>query len=78
MNIKSMWIDGLKSFEDAYSVHKDVFVIEQDIDEKLEIDMNDDKSIHLTLYDEATPVATGRLFADGEGFHIGRISVLKE
>ncbi|WP_407282460.1 hypothetical protein V7O61_05665 [Methanolobus sp. WCC1] len=72
-----MWIDGLKGFKDTYSVHKDVFIIEQD-DEKLEMDMNDDKSIHLTLYDEATPVATGRLFAYGEGFHIGRISVLKE
>nr|WP_321498569.1 GNAT family N-acetyltransferase [uncultured Methanolobus sp.] len=78
MNLKRTWIDGFEGFEDAYSVRKAVFVIEQDITEELEIDDNDKRSTHLIIYDEATAVATGRLFADDEGFHIGRICVLKE
>ncbi|MBP1908979.1 GNAT family N-acetyltransferase [Methanolobus bombayensis] len=69
---------GIENFEDAYSVRKAVFVIEQDIDEELEIDINDERSNHLVIYDNEMPIATGRLFLDKDGFHIGRLCVLKK
>ena len=34
--------------------------------------------MHLVIYDDRIPVATGRVFCDKDGFHIGRICVLKE
>lgn len=76
--MKIRWIRGEEGFEDAYRVREAVFIIEQNIDEELEIDINDESAMHLVIYDDEIPVATGRVFEDKDGFHIGRICVLKE
>ena len=59
--------------DDAMSVRRAVFVVEQGIDESLEIDAHDRHSIHAVVRDGELPVATGRLLPDGR---IGRMAVL--
>ncbi len=76
--IRIKWIKGTDKFKDAYSVRKDVFVIEQKIEETFEIDEYDSLSTHLIIYDNIQPVATGRIFEQGDKFVIGRICVIKE
>ncbi len=76
--MKTRWTEGLLDFRDAYSVRKNVFVIEQQIDEKFEIDEYDEIAMHLTIYLKGIPVATGRLFEQNDYFVIGRICVIKK
>ena len=56
------------------SIRAQVFIIEQGVPAELEVDEQDPLSRHLLLFEENTPVATGRLTPDG---HIGRLAVLK-
>jgi predicted GNAT family N-acyltransferase len=58
-----------------HSVREAVFVNEQHVPVELEWDGLDPQCTHVIAYvDDDTPVATGRLGADG---HIGRLAVLK-
>ncbi len=56
------------------SIRAQVFIIEQGVPVELEVDEQDPLSRHLLLFEEDTPIATGRLTPDG---HIGRLAVLK-
>ena len=57
-------------------VRRAVFIVEQRIPEDLEWDDDDSVSLHaLGIDDDAHPIATGRLLADG---HIGRIAVMPD
>ncbi|QOZ29874.1 Acetyltransferase [Bradyrhizobium ivorense] len=61
--------------ERAKSIRYSVFVEEQGVPVELEWDDKDATSWHaLGFAEDGTPVATGRLLADG---HIGRMAVLK-
>lgn len=71
------WINGKAGFNEAFKVRKAVFVEEQKVPEFLERDEFDDHAQHLLVYDNDIPIATGRLFNDGNHFKLGRISVLK-
>jgi len=55
-------------------IREQVFIVEQKVPPELEVDEQDPLSRHVLLFSEATPVATGRLTADG---HIGRVAVLR-
>jgi predicted GNAT family N-acyltransferase len=74
------WIDVTKdnSLEDAFYVRKEVFIKEQDVPKEEEFDEADLKSLHVVVYADSRPVATGRLFKTGKSWLIGRVSVLKE
>jgi predicted GNAT family N-acyltransferase len=62
--------------DDAFAVRIAVFVEEQQIPREDELDDLDASAIHCVGYDDAVPVAAGRLvFADGYG-KIGRMAVL--
>ncbi|WP_094229010.1 GNAT family N-acetyltransferase [Methanolobus psychrotolerans] len=76
--MQTKWTKGYEDFGDAYHIHKNVFVIEQNIDEECEIDEYDAIALHLVVYDNEVPVATGRLFEHHDSFVIGRICVIKE
>ncbi|MEZ5333894.1 MAG: GNAT family N-acetyltransferase [Methanolobus sp.] len=76
MEIK--WTSGFDDFDDAYLVRKNVFVFEQNVDESIEIDEFDSVSIHIVIYDNALPIATGRIFKMDKLAVIGRVSVLKD
>ena len=59
--------------QDASGIRHDVFVVEQQVPEELEMDDMDAVCVHAVAYDhQGKPVATGRLLPDG---HIGRMAV---
>jgi predicted GNAT family N-acyltransferase len=60
---------------DARAIRHEVFVVEQQVPEELELDAMDAQCIHAVAYDAAgAGVATGRLLPDA---HIGRMAVRK-
>ncbi|MDP9238248.1 MAG: GNAT family N-acetyltransferase [Chloroflexota bacterium] len=62
--------------EDAFAVRIAVFVDEQRIPRKEELDELDATAVHCVGYDDGVPVAAGRLVL-GEGYaKIGRMAVL--
>lgn len=72
------WIKGTDGLEDGYFVRRKVFIDEQRVPEKLEIDEYDKTSEHVVIYQDGKPLATGRLVnIDGEDL-LGRIAVIKE
>ena len=55
-------------------VRRAVFIDEQKVPEKLEWDEYDESCIHILVFSDTLPIATGRMKLDG---HIGRMAVLK-
>ena len=74
MNITSTICDYEFHTEDICSIRYEVFVGEQNVPEKLEIDGLDDEAKHVLAFVDGVPIGTGRILIDG---HIGRVSVLK-
>ena len=67
---------GLDNVPKASDVRQKVFVEEQGfVNEFDDIDKN---AFHIVIFNVDTPVATGRLFEDENGWHIGRVAVLPE
>jgi predicted GNAT family N-acyltransferase len=64
-----------KARELATPIRFTVFVEEQGVPREIELDDMDEPSLHALVFEDAKPVATGRLLPDG---HIGRMAVLKE
>jgi predicted GNAT family N-acyltransferase len=79
-------VTTLAQMADALAVRRRVFIEEQGVPEDEEIDDHDgdpgrtSTALHVVLYREGTPIATGRLLLphDGEAAHIGRVAVLAE
>lgn len=68
------------SLVDAFAVRKAVFVEEQGFSQKTEFDATDTVATHIVFYEDGAPVATGRVFAEGDSpaqYHLGRIAILK-
>lgn len=78
--LRVKWIDikNPEDMEDAFNVRREVFIKEQNVPEEEEFDEEDLISHHIVVYAAGRPVATGRLFKSGNGWLIGRISVLKK
>ena len=76
--ISTKWFTGAADLGDASAIRRVVFIDEQNVSEEEEWDGTDAGAIHLVVYDNAVPVATGRILIEGEDFHLGRIAVLKE
>ena len=63
----------------AREIRLAVFVKEQEIPMKLEIDDLDERSWHFVLIKNNQPVSTARVFEEGKKeLHIGRVATLKE
>lgn len=77
-NLDYRWVQGSRDFADAFSIRKDVFIVEQNVPEDIEIDEFDSIALHLTLYDTGKPIASGRIFQKVDSCVIGRICVLKD
>lgn len=73
-----LWKYGKSDIADCYLVRKKVFVEEQGFDGEAEFDTLDSVSHHLLITQNNIPIATARLFLAEDGFHCGRICVLKE
>ena len=64
---------------DAYKIRKEVFIKELGRAEEKVFDDLDKVSVHGVVYNEKqNPVASGRIFFDGEEYRLGKIAVLKE
>jgi predicted GNAT family N-acyltransferase len=64
--------------EDAYSIRRTVFIVEQNVPEEEEIDQYEDESTHFVLYDDGIPVGAGRFRMMDDYGKVERICVLKE
>jgi ElaA protein len=62
---------------DAHDLRREIFIVEQQIEEHEEWDDLDDQAIHLVAYDGDTPIGTARLLTVGDVGKIGRICVAK-
>ncbi len=69
-------------YNDALTIRKEVFIKEQGVDEAMELDGVDDVAIHLVLYHDEKPVATGRIVFREENnetkVFLTRIAVLED
>jgi hypothetical protein len=74
MNITSIICDYESHTENICSIRYEVFVGEQNVPEKLEIDGLDDEAKHVLAFVDGVPIGTGRILIDG---HLGRVAVLK-
>jgi Predicted acyltransferase len=76
--ITNEWILGSQDPEKAFEIRRKVFVEEQGCNPDLDVDCFDAQAVHLLVYVDRLPVATGRIYYDGAHFRIGRLCVLKE
>lgn len=76
--IRTKWIDGDRNLDAAIAIRKEVFIREQNVPQDIEIDGTDAYALHLVVFDDSLPVATGRILKTGDEFVLGRIAVLKE
>lgn len=76
MELKTKIAVGLENNPDAIPVREAVFIHEQGFAN--EFDEIDAVATHLVIYADNTPIATGRLYEDESGYHIGRVAVLKD
>lgn len=66
---------GLEQVPEARAMREEIFVREQGFAN--EFDDVDGYALHMVIFADGIPVATGRLYQDANGFHIGRIAVTK-
>ena len=76
--ITSAFIPGTEDISEPFAIRKEVFVKEQNISEEEEFDEFDAQALHLIVYVDEQPAATGRIWHDGRAFRIGRLAVLKQ
>lgn len=75
--ITSVFIPGTNDLSEPLAIRREVFIQEQNCPEDLEIDGLDEQALHLVIYSDEQPAATGRIWHDGTDFRIGRLAVLK-
>lgn len=81
MLIQGKYLHYGDDLSEVFEIRKKVFQIEQGVPFEEEFDAIDDLSIHVIVYTSDTdkrPVATGRVYFDGDNYRIGRVAVLKE
>lgn len=67
---------GIKNNPESINIRQTVFVSEQGFVD--EFDDIDDIAWHAVLFVDKKAVATARVFLSDEGWHVGRVAVLKE
>jgi len=76
--ITSAFIPGMEDISEIRFIRQEVFIEEQKISEEEEFDEYDAQALHLIIYVDEQPAATGRIWHDGHTFRIGRLAVLKK
>jgi Predicted acyltransferase len=74
--ITSVFIPGDQDLSEPLAIRREVFIEEQQCPEEEEFDAFDAGALHLMVYVDEAPAATGRIWHDGKGFRIGRLAVL--
>lgn len=75
--ITNKWFLGKSEFNEIENIRREVFMKELLISEEEEFDEFDKFAVHLLIYIDDIPVATGRIWHDGEKAMVGRLAVLK-
>ena len=75
--ITSAFIPGNQDTSDPYLIRDEVFVGEQNCPREEEYDGLDETALHLIVYVDEVPAATGRIWLDNDVFRIGRLAVRK-
>jgi len=71
------WFMGEKEpLVDAHDIRHEVFCIEQNCPHDEEFDYTDDGCVHLVMYDDGLPVATGRILLADDYYKIGRVATI--
>ncbi len=78
MYIKINQIRSKKHFEYAFSIRRQVFCIEQNVPEEIEMDEFDEVATHILAYIDDKPVGTARWRFTAKGAKMERFAVLKE
>ena len=76
--ITNKWITEFENAQDAVKIREEVFLNEQSVPRDAEFDEHDNVAMHVIVYDDKIPIATGRVWHDGKTFRIGRLAVIKE
>ena len=66
---------GLEQVPEARQMREEIFVREQGFAN--EFDDVDGYALHMVIFVDGIPAATGRLYQDATGCHIGRVAVTK-
>ena len=67
-----------EDLSEPFAIRREVFIEEQGVPEAEEYDVFDGQALHLMVYVDEKPAATGRIWHDGSVFKIGRLAVKKE
>lgn len=78
MSIEIKQIDSACELEKAFAIRKQVFCVEQNVPEEIEMDEFDDVATHILAYIDDKPVGTARWRFTEEGAKMERFAVLKE
>ncbi len=76
--ITSVFLRGTEDLSEPFAIRRAVFIEEQGVPETEEYDAFDEQALHLMVYADGEPAATGRFWFDGSVFKIGRLAVKKE
>ncbi|MEE9572301.1 MAG: GNAT family N-acetyltransferase [Candidatus Neomarinimicrobiota bacterium] len=78
MSIEIKQILSKEELEQVFAIRRQVFSIEQNVSEKIEMDNFDDVAVHILAYIKGKPVGTARWRFTEEGAKIERFAVLKK
>lgn len=76
--VTSVFIPGNEDISEPLEVRREVFIAEQGWSEDDERDGSDGGALHLIVYADEIPAATGRIWHDGKSFRIGRLAVREQ
>lgn len=76
--ITSAFLRGTEDLSEPFAIRRAVFIEEQGVPEAEEFDNFEEQALHLMVYVDGEPAATGRFWFDGSVFRIGRLAVRKE
>jgi ElaA protein len=72
------WFFGDRGLDNVYALRRRVFIEEQKIAPEDELEGDDGACIHLVIYKNDEPLATGRIKITKEDYIIGRVATLPE
>ena len=78
MSLEIKQIIDLAELEQAFAIRRQVFCIEQNVPEEIEMDEFDADATHILAYINDNPVGTARWRFTEEGVKMERFAVLKE
>ena len=78
MSIVIKQINSTKELEQAFAIRRQVFCVEQNVSEEIEMDKFDDVATHILAQINDEPVGTARWQLTEEGAKLERFAVLRE